>query len=149
MYALDTNSLQVGLTARCYHGNQIGIVFYSGCKEVDGVGGTSDKDCTGAMVQCRHSVEQDPSLLAEGVLNSMVLKCTYVAVIFCACISILCTSAPSLSSLLCLHADAPSVYHGTPLTDRKSTFQAHVAQVHSKNEVSLVDSPSATSPETP
>lgn len=41
----------------------------------------------------------------------------------------------SLSPQL-LAAGAPAIHHGNPLTDRKSTFQAHVAQVHSKEEVS-------------
>ena len=36
------------------------------------------------------------------------------------------------------NAEAPGieVVHGEPLTDRKSTFQAHVAEVHSVEEVS-------------
>lgn len=46
-------------------------------------------------------------------------------------------SCESLSlSLQLLAAGAPAIHHGEPLTDRKSTFQAHVAQVHSKEEVS-------------
>ena len=32
----------------------------------------------------------------------------------------------------------PLVLHGDPLTDRKSTFQAHVAQVHTTNQVSYI-----------
>ena len=30
----------------------------------------------------------------------------------------------------------PLILHGNPLTDRKSTFQAHLAQVHTTEEVS-------------
>ena len=44
----------------------------------------------------------------------------------------------SFSVFELLIADEPSILHGNPLTDRKSTFQAHVAQVYSKEEVSLV-----------
>ena len=31
--------------------------------------------------------------------------------------------------------ESESIIHGEPLTDRKSTFQAHVAEVHSMDEV--------------
>jgi len=34
--------------------------------------------------------------------------------------------------------DVPTIYHGTPETDRKSKFQAHIAGVHSLDEVKLV-----------
>ena len=32
----------------------------------------------------------------------------------------------------------PLIHHGDPLTDRKSTFQAHAAEVNTTDEVSLV-----------
>lgn len=38
---------------------------------------------------------------------------------------------PSLSN-------APALFHGEPLTDRKSTFQAHLAEVHSLDEVKII-----------
>ena len=31
----------------------------------------------------------------------------------------------------------PMIHHGDPLTDRKSTFQAHAAEVHTTGEVSI------------
>ncbi|WKY07699.1 hypothetical protein Q1695_007291 [Nippostrongylus brasiliensis] len=34
--------------------------------------------------------------------------------------------------------DVPTIYHGDVFTDRKSHFQAHLARVHSKEEVALV-----------
>ena len=47
----------------------------------------------------------------------------------------------SLSITLDLKMSHPvtvsDIVHGQPLTDRKSTFQAHVAEVHSKDEVSM------------
>lgn len=39
------------------------------------------------------------------------------------------------SSKLCGEQQCPDIVHGEPLTDRKSTFQAHAAKVHSKQEV--------------
>lgn len=38
-------------------------------------------------------------------------------------------SGPSLPS------NTPVIFHGEPLTDRKSTFQAHLAEVQSQTEV--------------
>ena len=38
-------------------------------------------------------------------------------------------------SKLCGEQQCPDIVHGEPLTDRKSTFQAHAAKVHSKQEV--------------
>jgi len=32
----------------------------------------------------------------------------------------------------------PTIRHGAPFTDRKSKFQAHLAEVHSKEDVQLV-----------
>ncbi|XP_019849294.1 PREDICTED: protein IMPACT-like, partial [Amphimedon queenslandica] len=42
------------------------------------------------------------------------------------------SSSPELSL-----SNAPALFHGEPLTDRKSTFQAHLAEVHSLDEVRL------------
>ena len=41
------------------------------------------------------------------------------------------TKKPSIESKV----ESESIIHGEPLTDRKSTFQAHVAEVHSMDEV--------------
>ena len=41
------------------------------------------------------------------------------------------------SELLTPSMTVPTIVHGEPLTDRKSTFQAHVAQVTTTEEVSL------------
>ena len=38
-------------------------------------------------------------------------------------------------SKLCGEQQCPDIVHSEPLTDRKSTFQAHAAKVHSKQEV--------------
>lgn len=50
-----------------------------------------------------------------------------------------CTSESSRSnpesSKLCEDQQCPDIVHGEPLTDRKSTFQAHAATVYSKQEV--------------
>lgn len=41
------------------------------------------------------------------------------------------------SELLTPSLTVPAIIHGEPLTDRKSTFQAHAAQVTTTEEVSL------------
>jgi len=47
------------------------------------------------------------------------------------------TDEPSLPQDL-QHGSCPVIHHGEPLTDRKSTFQAHVAEVTSVDQVTLV-----------
>ena len=41
------------------------------------------------------------------------------------------------SALQTVHIDLPDILSGETITDRKSTFQAHVARVHSKEQVSI------------
>ena len=36
---------------------------------------------------------------------------------------------------LFLDWECPSIFHGTPITDRRSTFQPHLAQVFHKSQV--------------
>ena len=46
---------------------------------------------------------------------------------------------PVPEDLQCLLPEScPVIYHGEPVTDRKSTFQAHVAEVTSVDQVTLV-----------
>ena len=45
------------------------------------------------------------------------------------------TSESGNSSKVCGEGQCPDILHGEPLTDRKSTFQAHVAAVRTKQEV--------------
>jgi len=48
------------------------------------------------------------------------------------------TYVPYQEAKIATNVACPEIHHGSPMTDRRSTFQPHLAQVHTKDQISAV-----------